>query len=119
MERKQKGSLTKAIFAQKPKDQDTSHDPKMQEQVQNDWSSTAEIPKHVQEKARQRKLKDDEFPERAGNVVPFFPSEWNKANIMYDHMLGLDAPAKEEISNEAFPNLYKNHGLLNGTKPED
>ena len=41
MERKQKGSLTKAIFAQKPKDQDTSHDPKMQEQVQNDWSSTA------------------------------------------------------------------------------
>ena len=39
---------------------------------------------------------------------------------MYDNMLGLDAPAKEEVSNEAFPNLYKNHGLLSGrAKPED
>ena len=85
--------------------------------MKNDWSSTANIPKHIIEKAKKRQPKGDEYPEIAGNVVPFFPSEWNKANIMYENMLDIGAP-KVETSNEEYPNLYKNYGLLDSTKPD-
>ena len=85
--------------------------------MKNDWSSTANIPKHIIEKATKRQPKGDEHPEIAGNVVPFFPSEWNKANIMYENMLDIGAP-KVETSNEEYPNLYKNYGLLDNTKPD-
>ena len=36
---------------------------------------------------------------------------------MYENMLEIGGP-KVEASNEEFPNLYKNYGLLDSTKPD-
>ena len=110
-------SITEQIYANKIRDDDTSHEPAKNEKVKNDWSSTASIPKHILDKAKKQQPKGGDYPEIAGNVVPFFPSEWNKANIMYENMLDIGGP-KIQASNEEFPNLYKNYGLLDNTKPD-
>ena len=84
-------------------DEDTSHDVDKNKKVMADWNSVAVIPKGAK-----KKLKASDDPEIAGNVVPFFPSEWKKANVMYDndHLFGGSPPVRR--TNEDYPHLYIN-----------
>ena len=88
-------SLTDAIFMEKEyfkTKEDTADDDKMHEFVKQDWSSNAII----------KKPKDDE-PEDiprgpAGNIVPFFPTNWSKnSNFMFNSSLFMDKHYPEEI----------------------
>ena len=68
----------------------------MQQRVRADWSSTAAISGHVR-----RKAKLEDYEERAGNIVPFFPVDWSKhANYVYDNTRVEPAP-KRRPHNEA------------------
>ena len=88
-------SLTDAIFMEKEffkTNEDTSEDKKMQEFVKEDWASSAFV----------RKPKKDEYedPPRgpAGNIVPFFPTDWSKnSNFMFNSSIFMDKHYPEDV----------------------
>lgn len=88
-------TLTDAIFEEKKffgTKEDTTEDPKMHDFVKNDWQSSAFEPK-------KKKKRFQDCPRGpAGNIVPFFPTDWNKnSNLMFNSSLFMDKFHPDEI----------------------